>query len=151
MPVRTVILNCLRIHPAYLGKMTSFTLSISIPSSRNMKPRSHFSGLTSIELPMKRDVIFDQNFPSYHSIDFNQTTTEKRTWYKSWFPFDLKRDPMSKMAVIQNCFTVKLSNSPLSAIQRNFERPAQSTTLSIEARLELLPRVRHSGLKETNQ
>ena len=39
----------------------------------------------------------------------------------------------------------------LSAIQRNFERPAQSTTLNIEARLELLPRVRHSGLKETNE
>lgn len=112
MPVRTVILNWLRIHPAKLGKMTSFTLSISIHSSRNMKPRSHFCGLTSIESPMKRDVIFDQNFPSYYSIDFNQTTTEKRTWYKSWFPFDLKRDPMSKMAVIHNCFTVKLSITP---------------------------------------
>ncbi|CAH3191045.1 unnamed protein product, partial [Porites evermanni] len=40
---------------------------------------------------------------------------------------------------------------PVSAIQRNFERPAQSTTLSIEARLDLLPCVRHSGLKETNE
>lgn len=97
--------------------MTSFTfsqvkISISILSSRNMKPRSHFCCLTSIESPMKRDVIFDQKLPSYNSIDFNQTTTEKQTWYKSWVPFALKCDSMSKMAVIHNCFTVKLSDSP---------------------------------------
>lgn len=70
-----------------------------------------FMCLTSMESPIKREVIFDREVPLYRLKDSNKNITVIQPWYQSWFIFVLIRGSMLIKYAIHTCFTTNFPNN----------------------------------------